>query len=285
MSDQIFDVNGADFKQKVIEESFRRAVVVDFWAAWCGPCRTLGPVLEQAVTAQGDRVALAKVDVDRNPELSVTYQVRGIPAVKIFRDGKVVREFVGALPRSEVEAILKSVVPDENDDLLKQADALAERGDAAGAADLYERVLLDRPDDERATVGLAHAFLNLKRHPRVRELAGKIQEGSPFYDRARALLKLADYAESCGTAGGRAACEKRVAENPEDLDARFDLAVCCATEGDYAAALKEWLGIVERKRNFRDGAARDAMVSIFHLLGQNHEIVGDYPQRLYRALY
>jgi putative thioredoxin len=283
MSDQIFDVDGSDFKQKVIEESFRRVIVVDFWAAWCGPCRTLGPILEGAVAALGDRVALAKVDVDRNPELSVTYQVRGIPAVKVFRDGQIVREFVGALPRSEVEALLSSVVPDENDDLLKQADALAERGETDPAAFIYERVLENRPDEERALFGLARARLTQRDPKAVRELAGKIQEGSPFYDAARALLKLVDYAESCGTAGGRAACEKRVAENPEDLDARFDLAACCAAEGDYAAALGEWLTIVERKKSFRD--AREAMVSIFRLLGQNHEIVGDYPQRLYRALY
>lgn len=285
MSEQIFDVNQSDFDLKVIEESSRRTVVVDFWAAWCGPCRTLGPILEQVVTSLGDRAALAKVDVDRNPDLAMAYQVRGIPAVKVFRDGQIVSEFVGALPQSEVEAILKSVTSDENDDLLTQADALAERGETDRAALIYERILEHRPDDDRALFGLAWAFLNLKRHPRVRELAGRIQEGSPFYDRARALLKQVERIEACAAAGGLAACEKRVSETPEDLDARFNLAVCCAAGGDYAAALREWLAIVERKKTFRDGAARDAMVSIFHLLGQNHETVGDYPQRLYRALY
>lgn len=285
MSEQFFDVNQSDFDRKVVEESFRRTVVVDFWAAWCGPCRTLGPILEQVVASLGDRAALAKVDVDRNPALAMAYQVRGIPAVKIFRDGKIVSEFVGALPQSEVEAILKSVTPDENDDLLTQADALAQRGEMERASLIYERILTNRPGDDRPTVGLAWALLNLKRYPRVRELAGRIQEGSPFYDRARALLKQVERIEACAAAGGRAACEKRVSGDPDDLDARFDLAVCCAAEGDYAAALREWLAIVERKKTFRDGAARDAMVSIFHLLGQNHEVVGDYPQRLYRALY
>ena len=285
MNTQIFDVNEADFDQKVIQASFEKVVVVDFWAAWCGPCRMLGPILEQVVTALGDRAVLAKVDVDRNQTLAVDYQVRGIPAVKIFKDGRVANEFVGALPRAEIEAILKPLAPDENDDLMKQADALAERGDAIGAAGLYERVLQARPDDEPATVGLARAYLSLKRHARVRELAERVQEGSPVYDRARALLKQVAFAESCQTAGGRAACAQRVAASPDDLDARFDLAACCAAEGDYEASLASWLYVVERKKGFRDGAAKEAMVSIFHLLGQNHPTVGDYPQRLYRALY
>lgn len=285
MNAQIYDVNETDFDQKVIQASFEKVVVVDFWAAWCGPCRMLGPILEQVVTALGDRAALAKVDVDRNQTLAVDYQVQGIPAVKIFKDGRVAKEFVGALPRAEVEAILKPLVPDENDDLLRQADALLEQGDIPGASGLYERILQTRPDDERAAVGLARICLSTRRYPRVRELAGRAQEGSPVYDQARALLRQVEFAESCQTAEGRAACEQRVASAPDDLDARFDLAACCAAEGDYASALETWLRIVERKKGFRDGAARDAMVSIFHLLGQNHPTVGDYPQRLYRALY
>lgn len=285
MEARIFDVDEAEFDQKVVRASFERVVVVDFWAAWCGPCRILGPVLEQVVSGLGDRTALAKVDVDRNQRLALQYQVRGIPAVKIFRDGQVVNEFVGALPRPEVEALLKPLVPNEADDLLKEADALAERGDSASAGDLYEKVLQARPDDERAILGLAQTFLSARRYPRVRELAGRIQEGSPIYDRARAMLKHVEFAESCQASGGRAACAGKVASNPEDLEARFDLAACCAAEGDYAGALESWLWVVERKKGFRDGAAREAMVSVFHLLGQNHPTVGDYPQRLYRALY
>jgi putative thioredoxin len=285
MSESIFDVDREDFEEKVVAESFRRPVVVDFWASWCGPCRTLGPILEDVVRSTGDRAALARVDADRNPELSMQYQVRGIPAVKIFREGKVVKEFVGALPRSEVEAILKSVVPDENDGLLDQADLLAAGGDETAAAGLYERVLGNRPGDERAILGLARVRLAERDHPAAREWAERIQEGSPHYDGARAVLSQVVFAESCAASGGRAVAERRAAENPEDLDARFQFAACCAGEGDYASALKEWLSIVERKRGFRDGAAKEAMVSIFHLLGQNHEVVGDYPQRLYRALY
>jgi putative thioredoxin len=285
MSETIFDVDQDEFEEKVVQESHRRPVVVDFWAAWCGPCRTLDPILEGVVASMGDRAALARVDADRNPQLAARYQVRGIPAVKIFRDGKVVEEFVGALPRSEVEAILKSVVPDENDGLLERADLLADGGDVKAATELYEQVLGSRLGDERALLGLARARLADRNLDAVRELAGRIQEGSPHYDRARAFLAQVAFGESCVASGGRAAVEKKLEENPEDLDARFQLAACCAAEGDYATALREWLTIVERRKGFRDGAAREAMVSIFHLLGQNHAGVGDYPQRLYRALY
>ena len=285
MSDRIFETGQDDFDQKVIDASFERTVVVDFWAEWCGPCLSLGPILEEVVTSLGERVSLAKVNVDQDPELSASYQVRGIPAVKIFRDGEIVGEFVGALPRSEVESILESFVPDENDDLVKQADTLVKQGDLDGATAIYERVLTNRPGDERVLLSLARTRLDEGELGSVREFAGRIQEGGPYFDRAKALLAQVQFIESCRATGGLEACKNRVAANSDDLRARFDLGVCCAAEEDYAAALQEWLGIVEKKKDFMDGAVKDAMVSVFNLLSQNHELVRDYQKRLYRALY
>ncbi len=125
------DVNESNFQTEVIDRSHAVPVVVDFWAEWCGPCRQLGPVLEQAVAARGGQVELAKLDTDANPMLSQSYRIQGIPAVKAFKDGKVAAEFVGAQPREMVERFLDSLVPSEVDKLIEQGDEASLRKAAA----------------------------------------------------------------------------------------------------------------------------------------------------------
>src|SRR5512133_847446 len=127
------DVTEASFESDVIEASARQPVVVDFWAEWCGPCRTLGPVLEKAADARQGKVVLAKVDTDRNPGLAMRFQTASIPAVKAFRDGEVVDEFIGAQPPAMVERFFDSLVPSAADDAVAQARALHEQGDDDGA--------------------------------------------------------------------------------------------------------------------------------------------------------
>ena len=285
MSEQIFDVDQANFEEEVIKSSHERIVVVDLWAPWCGPCRTLGPILEEVISSLGEGVALAKVNVDENQNLAAAFQVQGIPAVKIFKDGQVVEEFAGALPRAQIEEILRPLVSTEADDLLTQADTLADNGDLESAAHLYEQVLEERPEDSQALMGLARVRLVEEDFEAVKNLAGMIEQGAPQYDQAQALLTQIEFQQTCEQCGGRATLAQQLLADPSDLESRFNFACCAAAEGDYATALKEWLEIVERKKDFRDGAAKDAMVSIFHLLGRDHEIVADYPRKLYRTLY
>ncbi len=285
MSEQIFDVDQANFEEAVIKSSHERIVVVDLWAPWCGPCRTLGPILEEVISALGEGVALAKVNVDENQDLAAAFQVQGIPAVKIFKDGQVVEEFAGALPRAQIEEILRPLVSTEADDLLTQAETLAENGDLENAARLYEQVLEERPEEGRPLMGLARVRLLEENFEAVKNLAAKIGQGTPEYDQAQALLNQIEFRQTCEQCGGRAALAQQLLADPDDLESRFNFACCAAAEEDYATALTEWLEVVERKKDFRDGAAKDAMVSIFHLLGRDHEIVADYPRRLYRTLY
>ena len=289
---QIFDVDASNFEQEVIEGSADRVVVVDFWAPWCGPCKTLGPVLEEVVTALGPGAALAKVNVDDNQDLAMAFRVQGIPAVKIVKDGQLVDEFTGALPKDQVEQLLRKHVADAPpgegevaDDLAAQARGLLEVGDLGGAGTIYQQLLQQDAESGQALAGLARIALLEGRFDEVKELTGKIELGTPEYDQGQALLTHLEFHVHCEEAGGRQACDERLLSGPEDTDARYSLGCCAAVEGDYELALREWFKIIEVDRNFRDGAAKDAMVSVFHVLGRHHPVVGDYPQRLYRALY
>ena len=274
---QIFDVEAATFEEVVIKGSSERVIVVDFWAPWCGPCKTLGPVLEEVVTALGPGAALAKVNVDENQELAMAFRVQGIPA---------------ALPKEQIEALLRKHVTDAPpseaetlEEIVSQGGAHLDAGDLAGAEGLYRQALDQDAEAFGALVGLARIRLLQGRNDEVRELVSGIEPGNPEYDQGQALLTQLEFRGTCDRAGGRQVCAERVLADPDDLDARFSFGCCAAVEGDYETALKEWFTIVKTDKDFRQGAAKDALVSVFHLLGRNHPAVGDYPKQLYRVLY
>ena len=286
---QIFDADQENFEEAVLKGSQERVIVVDLWAPWCGPCKTLGPILEEVITELGPGIALAKINVDENPALAQAFRVQGIPAVKILKDGQLVQEFSGALPKDQVDAILRPLIDDApaapEEDLQEQAGALAEMGDTATAGRLYQQALQEDPQDAQALLGLARLRLAEGQVDEVQTLVDRIETGTPEKDQGLALLAQAEFGLGCARAGGRAACAQAVLAKPEDLDARYALACCMAAAGDHAQALAEWLTIVEQNKDYKDGAAKEAMVSIFRLLGRHNEVVADYPQRLHRALY
>ena len=288
-SNKAVEVNRDNFEQVVIKGSQKAVVVVDFWAPWCAPCRTLGPVLEEVVAELGPGAVLAKVNFDENQELAMAFRVQGIPAVKIVKDGKLIQEFSGALPKEQVKAILRPLVPksteEEEESPADQAGLLAARGDLKGAARIYERVLEKQPDDSRVRFELARVRLRQGQFKTIQELVEPITEEHPEYQPARALLTFVELDRIGEASKGRSACARQMLAEPDDLEARYSFACCAAIESDYENALKEWLTIVERKKDFRNGAARDAMVAVFHLLGRENQLVNQYQRRLYQALY
>ena len=289
----IIDVDAASFEQVVLQGSQGKTIVVDFWAPWCGPCKTLTPILEEVVTQLGANAVLAKVNVDENQELATALRVQSIPAVKIVKDGQLVDEFTGAMPREQIEQMLRKHVPDapateaeEAVDLTDTARQRIETGDHLGAEELYAQALQEDAENGAALLGLARLrLLQEADEEEVRDLVGRIEEGTSEWEQGKALLTHLEFRQLCHEAGGRQACTQRLLAQPDDSEARYLLGCCAAVEGDYPSALKEWFTIIEKDRNFRDGAAKDAMVSVFHLLGRQHPAVDDYPQRLYRALY
>ena len=287
---QIFDVDMTNFEEKVLQGSQEQIVVVDFWAPWCGPCKTLGPILEEVITDLGQGIVLAKVNVDDNPQLAQAFRVQGIPAVKIVSNGQLVDEFTGALPKEEIEAKLRPLVPGagpSEEELLAEARKNEAEHRAAGgnldeAAQLYEQQVADNPEDGEAQIALGTVYLQQGAYDKVQTLVEKVSEENPVHDRVQALLTQVDIYKTGTQSGGRAACAERLLATPDDLDARYALGCSALVGGDIAEALKEWLAVVEKKR---DHAAKEAMVSVFHILGRQHEAVADYPQRLYRTLY
>ncbi len=283
---QVFAVDEQNFEELVLQGSLERVIVVDFWAPWCGPCKTLGPILEDVVAALGPGVALAKINVDENQQLAMAFRVQGIPAVKIVKDGQLAQEFTGALPREQIEAILRPLIPDASipeAQAIDEANDLAATGDLAEAAHQYENVLEENPTDGPALLGLAKIHLQQGRFETVQELVNLVEEDTPEHPQAQALLTQIEFAQKCQQAGGRAACAQRILGQPDDPEARYLLACCAASEGDYETALREWLHMVGKRSN--SDRAKDAMVAVFHLLGRDNPLVASYQRKLYQALY
>ena len=284
---QVFDVDEQNFEELVLQGSQERVIVVDFWAPWCGPCKTLGPILEDVVAALGPEVALAKINVDENQQLAMAFRVQGIPAVKIVKDGQLVQEFTGVLPKEQIEAILRPLVPQAPlpaaAESAHRAEDLVAAGDLAQAAHQYENALAENPTDGPALLGLAKIHLQQGRFETVQELVNLVEEDTPEHPQAQALLTQIEFAQKCQQAGGRAACAQRILGQPDDQEARYLLACCAASEGDYETALREWLHMVGKRSN--SDRAKDAMVAVFHLLGRDNPLVVSYQRKLYQALY
>ncbi|HEU5098114.1 MAG TPA: tetratricopeptide repeat protein [Roseiflexaceae bacterium] len=276
----VIEVNERDFQSQVIERSRTTPVVVDFWAPWCGPCRTLGPTLERLAGEAKGAWVLAKVNVDNNQRLSQAFGIQGIPAVKAFRDGKVAEEFTGALPESRVREWLKRVVPATSDGLLAAAAAL-EQSNPAEAAARYRLALGEDPSNTAALLSLGR-LLVAQGDPEGVEALRQVPAGTPQYPRAQAWLTLADFFNQAGEKNPW--LDQLGSENPDSSEARYRVAARHAREGRNAEAISQLLAIVERDRAFRDDAARKTLLALFEALGDD-PLVAPARRRLANALF
>jgi len=281
----VFDVGPGEFDTRVLAASAEAAIVTDFWAPWCAPCRMLGPVLERVVRGMGGRVRLARVNVDEVTDVAARYNIQGIPAVKVFRGGQVVAEFVGALPEAEVRRILEQAVPSAADELVQQADERLAGGDLEGARRLCRKALSDSPRHPGAALRLARFALQDGDADEARRLASLVEEGTPEHEQAAAVLARLEFAERCRQAGGLDACRRRTQQDPADLEARYGLACCLAAGESYEEALEELLRIVRADKRWQDEAARKAMLRIFSIVGKRSPLADRYRDLLARALY
>ncbi len=284
-ADVIFDVKPGGFDTEVLEASRQGPIVVDFWAPWCAPCRMLGPILERVVASLDGQARLAKVNIEEDMAIASRWGITGIPAVKVFKDGRVIGEFVGALPESEVRRQLTALLPSPADELVAEGDRLAEAGDLEAAEAKYREARQVDVDHPRASLRLAEVALDRGAYQEAKDLASKAAASAPGDAEADALLGRIWFLEQCAAAGGMEACERRHADDPDDREAGFAWACCLAARGEYAEALEQFLALVRRERKHDKTAPKDAMVRIFSILGPDDELTRSYRKQLSRELY
>ncbi len=270
-----------NFQLEVIEESRRQPVLVDFWAEWCGPCRMLGPVLERLAAEPGARFKLVKLNTEQYPELAREYAIQSIPAVKLFVDGKVAAEFVGALPEAQIRRWLDEHIPSEADRLYHTAVSMLREGRIEEGRTALERVIRDDPDHHKARVLLAE--MRLEEDPAaVQELLEPIPPESEQADRARKVLRLARQATLLR--------QEELAEveghtpDPRWVERYLEGNRALARE-DHREALKAWIEVMEHDRRLDDDGARQACIALFDHLGPDHELTREYYNRFSSALF
>ena len=269
-ADLIKNTTTKDFLRDVIEASREVPVLVDFWATWCGPCRQLTPILEKAVRAAKGAVRLVKLNIDQHPQIPGQMGVQSIPAVFAFQDGRPVDGFMGALPESRVNDFIARLIGDSAGDTaadLEAAEAALSAGDVNSAAQLFGEVMQKDRENAQALAGLAKCYIktgDLARAEQTLALVPPAKADSSPVASARAALELA---RKTPAAGDIETLRAKLAADPKDPQARFDLALALNAKGDRSGALHELLAVVAKNRSWNDDAARKQLLQLFDAWG------------------
>ncbi|MCC0024351.1 MAG: thioredoxin [Hyphomicrobiaceae bacterium] len=281
-TDLVKESDTASFQADVLDASREVPVLVDFWAPWCGPCRQLGPAIEKVVKGENGKVKLVKINVDENQALAGQMGVRSIPAVFAFAGGQPVDGFMGALPESEIKRFIEGVLskapandaaPEESDlDVqVRQALEMAEGAYAEGAVDqagqIYQLVLQQAPDNAKALIGLARCLLDLGEIEGAAEVLSQIkpeEQSGEAFDAVKKAVGLAEEAAKLGDAGALA---QKIEADPDDHQARIDLAIVLSAKGDRVGAAEALVASIKRDREWSEAAARKKLLEFFDSWG------------------
>ena len=289
-SDFIKDVTEADFMAEVIDKSMTVPVIVDFWAPWCGPCKTLGPQLEAEVARAKGRVVMAKVNVDENQMIAGQLRVQSIPTVYAFFQGQPVDAFQGAIPQSQIKQFVEKLVALGGDDgglgdALDAAEAMLAEGAALDAAETFAAILGEEPENAQAWGGLVRAHLAAgdaaSAEEALAQVPAPVASAAPV-EAARAQLALARQAEN---AGPLAELEARVTADPADHQARFDYATALHAGGRVEEAIDQLLESFRRDRDWNEGAAKAQLLTIFDSLKPTDPLVQKGRRRLSSLIF
>jgi putative thioredoxin len=291
-ADLIKETTTQTFVKDVIEESRRQPVLIDFWAEWCGPCRQLTPVLEKAVRNAKGKVKLVKMNIDQHPAIPGQMGIQSIPAVIAFVNGQPADGFMGAIPESQVNAFIEKLTkgvtaPGEPNiaEILQEAEAVLAEGDPAAAAQIYAEVLSLDATNIAAMAGLAKCYVTTGAIEQAKQTLAMVPESKRNDAAVKAVQAAVDLAEQAQSVGPVGELEQKVAANPLDHQARFDLATALNAMGKRGEATAQLLEIVKRDRKWNDDGARKQLVQFFEAWGGADEATVDGRKRLSTILF
>lgn len=286
----IIDGTTESFNADVVTASQERLVLVDLWAPWCGPCKQLGPVLEKIVGNAGGAVSLVKIDIDQNPQIAQALRVQSIPAVFAFKNGQPVDAFMGALPESEIKKFIEknagaAIGPSPVEAAMEAGLAALEEENIEVALAAFAQILDVEPDNAEAKAHLARVYLMMGEVEAAQNLLDTIddkEKDNPAISAAFAALSLA---ENAANAGDLAPLQARVDSDPEDLEARLELARAQIGAGQHKEGGENLLDIIRRDQEWQDGLARQELLKLFEVLGPMHDITKDLRRGLSSLLF
>lgn len=285
----IKDATSATFRADVLEPSRSMPVIVDFWAAWCGPCRQLTPLIEKVVRSYGGKVRLVKVNVDENQAIAAQLRVQSLPTVLAFRDGQPIDGFVGAQPESAIKAFVDRLVASDAeaslDELVKAGEDLLEKGELQGAAEVFATVLQEDRTNAEALAGLASCYLKSGDTMRARQTLGLVPPDKQQLAAVRGVEAAILLAEKGSDTGHLGELQRRARENPNDYQARLDLAVGLAASGQRSEALDLLLELIRIDRKWNEEAARKQLLQLFDAWGPKEPLVAEGRRRLSSILF
>ncbi len=280
----IFDVNAATFETRVVNQSHRIPVLVDFWASWCAPCQMLTPLLANIADEYQGAFLLAKVNTDAEKELAARYQVRSLPTVVLFKNGQIVDHFMGAQPESVIKRILDPHIQRESDSELERAATLLEAGNNHKAKSILTSALAKYPTDDRLKLKLAEVYLENKELDQAKHMLSEVSQDAKNSDTCKILQSRIEFADRDDTSVTLDELVAQLAREPDDLVSRYKLAIRHVNTGDLEKSMTEFLEIVRRDRSFQDDAGRKSLLKIFDMLGGKGALVDRYRSLLARML-
>jgi putative thioredoxin len=287
MSDSpyIFEVNEENFSQVVLENSKKVPVLVDFWAAWCGPCQMLMPLLAKLVNEYQGAVLLAKINTDEQSNLAAQWGVRSLPTVKIFRNANVVNEFMGVQPESQIRAMIENYVERESDKISAQALDLYQQGQSAQAIELlYKAVDMD-PQNQQIPIELTNILMTEGQYDQADKILATLPANIQTEPEVAALMARLDFARTAQNTPSIDDLKTTIASDPANKDARYQLSAKYILNGEYDPAMEQLIEILRRDRSYRDDAARKGLLKVFEMLGNQGELVSHYRTEMFKIMH